>query len=110
MVYEIWLNVSAAPHCKLFLRLHSSTEQRVAFAHLVTDYFRDGNCCELLPLSTLFLSATLVPRLALRVWGELRRKLLQLPDPALLAIRKVKNSHFFEEQCGELDLRRAFFE
>lgn len=30
--------------------LHSSTEQRVPFAPLVTDCFRDGNCRGLLPL------------------------------------------------------------
>lgn len=37
----------------------------VPFAQLVTDCFRYGNCCELLPLSPLFLSATLLPGLGL---------------------------------------------
>lgn len=39
-----------------------------------------------------------------------RRKSLQLPDPALLAVHKVKNSPVLgDKQCGELNLRRAFF-
>ena len=63
---------------------------------ICTDRFKDRNCCALLPLSPLFLPATLfVTRPGIRR-VELKRKLLQLPDPTLPAVHKVKNSHSLE--------------